>query len=301
LVVIAIIAILIGLLLPAVQKVREAAARIQCTNNLKQMVLATHSFNDANGRLPRDVTYDSGASGAGWDTWYGQILPYIEQGNIYNRAVGQGAIWNAGNATAVIKTFICPSDPTLTNGLCQNGWAGSSYAPNIALFGPVTYNDTSTGQWVEASKYTIGNIPDGTSNTIGLVERLGTCPYYGWSNAWAYPVDNGIHWGGNGNWINGSWANAYVVNQPGGNWTFTPGGTSNNVTNYYLPMINPPTNGYVGNQQPAHPYYPTSKHTASELIGLMDGSIRTVSASLTQFTWDCAVVPDDGQVLGSDW
>jgi len=291
LVVIAIIAILIGLLLPAVQKVREAAARIQCTNNLKQMVLATHSFNDSNGRLPRIETYDSGSSGCAWNTWYGQILPYIEQGNIYNRAIGTGAIWGGNNTTAVIKTFLCPSDPTLTNGLSIDGWAGTSYAPNVALFGSTVFQDPVSQQWLTGGKYTVGNIPDGTSNTIGLVERLGSCPYYGWSNTWAYPIDNNGRWGWNSN---GSAANV----QPAG---WVPGGSTNNVTNYYLPQINPPTNNYVGNQVPAHPFYPSSKHTASELVGMMDGSIRTVQASLTQFTWNCAVVPDDGQVLGSDW
>jgi prepilin-type N-terminal cleavage/methylation domain-containing protein len=292
LVVIAIIAILIGLLLPAVQKVREAAARIQCTNNLKQMVLATHAFNDANGKLPKLLSYDPPPSGAGWDTWHGQILPFIEQGNIYNRAANTGAIWNNGNATAVIKTFICPSDPTMTNGLTLNGWAGTSYAPNVVLFGSTNYADPNgQGQWVTAGKYTVGNIPDGTSNTIGLVERLGACPYYNWSNSWAYPIDNNVHWGWNNQ---GSAANAAP---PG----WVPGGSFNGVTNYYLPQINPPTNNYVGNQMPAHPYYPNSKHTASELVGLMDGSIRTIQASLTQSTWNYAVVPDDGQVLGSDW
>jgi prepilin-type N-terminal cleavage/methylation domain-containing protein len=293
LVVIAIIAILIGLLLPAVQKVREAAARIQCTNNLKQMILATHGFNDATGKLPKLLSLDAGASGAGWDTWFGQILPYIEQANIYNRAIGQGAIWGGNNTTAVIKTFMCPSDPTSTNGLNGDGWAGTSYAPNCALFGSSNYADPGAGgNWVTGGKYTVGNIPDGTSNTIGLVERLSQFPYYpNWYNDWAYPIDNNIHWGWN---THGSAAAA----QPPG---WVPGGSINNVTNYYLPQINPPTNNYVGNQQPAHPYYPNSKHTASELVGLMDGSIRTVSASLTQFTWNCAMVPDDGQVLGSDW
>jgi len=286
LVVIAIIAILIGLLLPAVQKVREAAARIQCTNNLKQMMLATHSYNDANLRLPRISGYDAGTSGVQWDTWYGQILPFIEQANVYNRAANTGAVWNNGNATTVIKTFLCPSDPTMNNGLTTNGWAGSSYAPNKVLFGSVIFQDPSSGAWVQSGKYTIGNIPDGTSNTVGIVERLGECPYYGWSNAWAYPEDN-YYWG---------WQSQGSVA-----FVWNPGGTTGNVQNYYLPQINPPTNNYVGNQQPAHPYYPNSKHTASELVGLMDGSIRTVSASLTQQTWNYAVTPDDGYVLGSDW
>jgi prepilin-type N-terminal cleavage/methylation domain-containing protein len=292
LVVIAIIAILIGLLLPAVQKVREAAARIQCTNNLKQMMLASHSYNDAIGRLPRIETYDSSSSGAGWVPWHGAILPYIEQANIYNRAANSGALWNAGNTSAIIKTYLCPSDGTLTNGLCTtgaNGWAGTSYAPNQVLFGSISFADPATGCWVTGGKYTIGNIPDGTSNTIGIVERLGQFTVYGWSNAWSYP-QAGCCWGWN------SQASAYG---PWTNGNTTVNGTT--ITNYFLPQINPPIGTTAVNGQMAHPYYPNSKHTASVLVGLMDGSIRTTSAGLTAGTWDCAVIPDDGLVLGSDW
>jgi prepilin-type N-terminal cleavage/methylation domain-containing protein len=287
LVVIAIIAILIGLLLPAVQKVREAAARIQCNNNLKQLMIACHSYNDANGKLPRMEDYL--ASTVGWNDWYGALLPYIEQGTVYNRAIGQGAIWNAGNNAAVIKTFICPSDPTMSNGLCasgQTGWSGNSYAPTSFMFAGGTVNnnnggsqvyDSTEGQSVTVSKYTVGNIPDGTSLTVGVVERLASCPAYGWSNAWAYPENNTGNWGWN------SYGSA-----------FGPWGP-------YLPMINPPINNAVGSQGPAHPYYPTSKHTASLQVAMMDGSVRGVANGVTQAAWNAVLQPDDGAVVDSSW
>src|SRR5690242_1305772 len=144
LVVIAIIAILIGLLLPAVQKVREAAARAQCQNNLKQWGLAMHNCNDTIGKLPPALGWYPGTSAAsnnGFGVGTFHLLPYIEQDNLYKSCQGTfGGFtpvyypgFNNGYARP-IKTFVCPSDPsvradgTVISPATGVTWGASSYA-----------------------------------------------------------------------------------------------------------------------------------------------------------------------------
>jgi prepilin-type N-terminal cleavage/methylation domain-containing protein len=118
LVVIAIIAVLISLLLPAVQKVREAASRMSCLNNLKQIALAAHNFHDATGRFPTGARPPIlvGDRPTGGTNWWVELLPYIEQDNLKNRwddNDNRNNVAGGSNATQaqVIKLLVCPSDP----------------------------------------------------------------------------------------------------------------------------------------------------------------------------------------------
>jgi prepilin-type N-terminal cleavage/methylation domain-containing protein/prepilin-type processing-associated H-X9-DG protein len=144
LVVIAIIAVLIGLLLPAVQKVREAASRVQCANNLKQLALAVHDYHSAFGKFPADNLYSYDPTQANW-SWLAHILPQIEQGNLYNQAQIAGNPPNNINQSLSaivqpIKTALCPSDPDALAGPVSHA---SNYDMFDPVLGPLTYYPTN--------------------------------------------------------------------------------------------------------------------------------------------------------------
>jgi len=282
LVVIAIIAILIGLLVPAVQKVRQAAARIQCNNNLKQWGLAIHNYaGDHNSKLPPMLDYNT-SNGTNWYPYWFNLYPYAEQDSLYKRAAGSGAAWGNNNYNSPVKIAVCPSDPTITNGLDVNlGWAGTSYAPVAALFAAVNVYSTATGAWITQSQYNIGNIPDGTSNQIGLVERYGQQTAYGWYNSLLYPTSYS-YWGFTSN---GSYYGYYPYGQGSFNQWY-------NVY-FYVPQVECLPNV-------AHPYYPNTSHNTEQVL-LMDGSSRGISSAISQATWNNACQPADGTPLGSDW
>jgi prepilin-type N-terminal cleavage/methylation domain-containing protein/prepilin-type processing-associated H-X9-DG protein len=220
LVVIAIIAILIGLLLPAVQKVREAAARAQCINNLKQIGLALHNYHDANNEFPAgyvDGNTNSASTpnndvGPGWG-WASSLLPYVEQGNVYNQInfnIGVGLGVNATICQLPLKVYQCPSDPYQQNFTVWptnvvvahgnyigcNGWvecfgnAGGNYNP-ISDGGSAEDGDgaqTGTGAagnglFYRNSKNTFASVTDGLSNTVFVSERCAAHSPTTWTGA----------------------------------------------------------------------------------------------------------------------
>jgi prepilin-type N-terminal cleavage/methylation domain-containing protein len=326
LVVIAIIAILIGLLLPAVQKVREAAARISSTNNLKQIMLAVHNCNDANGHCPPVLgAFPNGQTTTNWNlnylpshfgTMHYFLLPYVEADSIYRdtQINGGGVPGVSGgyqsvswNSDKVVKTYYSPADPTLNaddRAWCcgrntSNGRGQTSYLANWHAFRGGWDED-----WQVGGKARIpASFPDGTSNSIGFFETYSICGVDTGSNrGWGY-VEH--IWGEDGQ--NAGPVGEYHNLQA----RFVPGWWA-----YY-----PPNNGFPDhNSQPAgYPYYYINLPQVSPAqtvcnprllqavtssgiqVGMLDGSARSVNPTISRDTWARAIIPNDRLPLGNDW
>lgn len=299
LVVIAIIAILIGLLLPAVQKVRAAAARMSCQNNLKQIGIALHSYHDANQKFPVGM-YDDDGNNWGWMVF---LLPYVEQQAIYDRLVADPAnFWvppgmgggangistdadtrfqvsmTAGGGVAgnTINTFMCPAD--VLQNRSSAGYGKSNYAGNIGnAFTPgcatpkgsvqngiLLYANDNSSTWVVR----MGDITDGTSNTIGVGEvSVSANVTSSTNNNGHYPI-----WaGGNGSGCSGM------------------AGSTFRFVDASYPINNKTTNFAFGSQ-----------HTGGANFLLMDGSIRFISEGVNTTTYHYLGSRAGGEVVSLD-
>ena len=212
LVVIAIIAILIGLLLPAVQKVREAAARLSCQNNLKQWGLAAHNYHDANQTFPPGVNRSGGKAGftvppdptKRYD-WLHALLPYMEQGNLErgwnytnfnaNKVDASGRPGAGAYIAQVVKSMLCPAASTspidnVTD--TPNIWALTNYRGVAGVVAWPDSDETTDGLLYRNRAHKIADVSDGTSNTLLFSEFSNLDPVF---NSYAAFDDNLIGWG----------------------------------------------------------------------------------------------------------
>jgi prepilin-type N-terminal cleavage/methylation domain-containing protein len=296
LVVIAIIAILIGLLLPAVQKVREAAARISCSNNLKQLGLATHDFESTYQRMPPLLGgWGSTTFAATWGSPLVFCLPYMEQDNLYKDMYNTGnnnytyAWWagvnNDNPYSKSVKSYRCPADPGDNNGTSAAAppWATCSYASNAQVFGSTNQNGLLQA-WDAGRK--IETIADGSSNTILFSEKYSNCgkdptgSQNPTSNLW------GVQWA--------PWFPIFMCDLTTSDGKSHPEYVGTGASAMFQLQPNP-------YQSVCDPYRASGPHTGGILVTLGDGSVRMCSKSMSPNTWWLACNPSDGQPMPSDW
>jgi len=334
LVVIAIIAILIGLLLPAVQKVREAAARSASTNNLKQICIAINACHDVYGKCPTTrSTFPTTEPNSGvWGdvnqrlqkpslmgTMHFHLLPYIEQSSVHKNTAGNS--WRdsgaGGRSDTVIRTYISPLDDSAVAGKSAD-WGNrgfASYHSNWHAFGGSWGED-----WQIAGKAKIpASFPDGTSNTIAFVERYAQCgagtagdwnTYKYASRIWGEDSDGGCFA------CPGPVAENYgylgVYESPA--WWMSIAGKGVSYPNPQTPPADYPIDKTTGSavkymtlpqlrptKNQCDPTRLQALSSGGMLVGMVDGSVRNVSPSVSLDTLARAFVPNDGYTLGSDW
>jgi prepilin-type N-terminal cleavage/methylation domain-containing protein len=272
LVVLAVAAVLLSLLLPAVRQSRIGAARQQSMTNLHQLCVAMHDVNDVYGELPPAFGYFPGPNdgtadyASGWSdprpAHHGSLhyflLPYVEEDNLYKQTGGDS--WGVGTP---VKKYVSPADPQSVSGLGARATDRpvTTYKSNLFVFSPgdgvgkVNRDPGQAGATGIPSAF-----PDGTSVTIAFAECYASCG------------DADVLWP-ESNW-RGPWTPAFDTTA--------------------LPQFGPRPKDCDGKLLQGH-------GRGGVLVGMGDGGVRSVAAGVTAGTWEHAVLPNDGEALGSDW
>ena len=299
LVVIAIIGILVGLLLPAVQAAREAARRMQCSNNLKQIALALHNYENTYKTFPSGNIVRiscSTLSGDGW-TWHSRILPYVEQSALYNQ-ISSVMGTDIGGYTSTpqklagqtkLSFFQCPTHPDGVANPSKRGYQLSTYN---GVCGNTSFNNDqldqasdigyrANGMFFMNSRVRHGDISDGTSNTFLVAEVQDELKGSPNSNRW--PGSDRKY-----NFADGS-----------------DGNPPTDITEYLVGMeSNDPINANI--RDSAGFYNNTGEYAGSDHVGgaqfaLTDGSVRFVSQSINMTTYRALSTRNGGEVINGDF
>ena len=303
LVVIAIIGVLIALLLPAVQQAREAARRMQCTNNMKQLGLALHMYNDTYKALPMGVLQNH--------NWRVSVLPYIEQKALYDFLdFGQsfsGSSSNTGTnvnylSKVAIDAFICPSSPLDPN--MNPGWNSHKfqYHHYMGVSGAVGTNigtcqkfygwNCDNGPFGMNRKVRLAELTDGTSNTMILGEQSDRVKYTG-SGVGSWPFADGKTMAPGG--YHGGWEGPANLNQTG---------NQNGIMSGIVPVQYGPNATCPDQWECGYCYVNStilaSAHPGGILITLADGSSRFIAETIDLNNFKLLALRSDGQVVKFD-
>ena len=323
LVVIAIIGILVGLLLPAVQAAREAARRMQCSNNVKQLGLATHNMADTYNKLPPAVAPNAGRTTylpngtvdpGNWAnmktpgpyhgknfTIFTHLLPFIEQKNMYNQMdpkLNNGG--TDGSATNLplrrdnpVPAYICPSDPSISNGksqatrfIIQSVGTASSYGANYNAFGDGINTETDWNPQGVKGYGTLGSFTDGLSNSIFYTEMYATCVLTGTPAGGTAATSQWFH---SNSWLRPIVCTPYPFKEP---WLPSPDSGPDGYTRCLKFQVAPAWSKGCDSARGQ------SGHMGGMNVSFGDGSVQFISGSIDNLSWQKLCHPSDGQVNG---
>ncbi len=304
---ISVMGVLIGFFVPAVQKVREAASRIQCANNMKKLSLSVQNFSGTyNEKLPT-ITHQVSPGSNG--SVMVALMPYLDQENLYKAysipanmtpAAAPSGPPTKYNATVIKTPFVCPSDYSTSTGSGPSGWGGTSYIANAFIFSKLGWCGVEDSTM---SNYRINTISDGCSNTVAFSERMiVTNPTYHQYGLTSNNRDMAYISGSAAN--SGPFLGTYMEHHNYPIFGFYPNSypklfEKHEYTQKATLQINPGPGRLVNwpDVSGASCHGSNAGHVSVVQLAMMDGGIRNVTEKIpVPFFWG-AVIPNDGLYL----